>query len=449
MRRAGTRFLILAVLVFLMAMPLFMAASVVGDRRETARNAHDSVAQEWAGDQVISGPRLVVPVTAAMSTTETLDSNGDAPATRRVTRDTEAAALSLLPEDFSLSAKTDTEIRHRGVFDVPLYTADLEFTARFAVPDLTGIIADNETVQWRDARMLIDISHNKGLRGEASITANGQPLRLEPVAAEMGSEGIEALAGDPRSGGLLLEGRISLRGSGSLRITPVGRISRISLSGNWPDPGFAGVLPDRSETGMDGFSGEWVIPHLARTLPQVSRATGREDFTFRMGNGDFPAVQFLSPNDFYQKAFRATRYAILMIALTFLTVWLVEDRAHHPAHPVQYLLIGLAQALFAVLMVAYAEHIGFGPAYLGASIATVALLTLFGATGLRLGRRSWVLAALLIALYAVLWLILQSVDYALLAGATLAFLALAATMILTRDENWYGAPGPRPPDPEP
>ena len=106
--------------------------------------------------------------------------------------------------------------------------------------------------------------------------------------------------------------------------------------------------------------------------------------------------------------------------------------------PVQYLMIGLAQSVFVLLMASYAEQIGFGGAYLFASAATVALLTIFGATALKLGKRTTTLAAMLIIVYAILYLILQSADYALLAGSTLAFLALAGTMWLTRNEDWHG-----------
>ena len=49
-------------------------------------------------------------------------------------------------------------------------------------------------------------------------------------------------------------------------------------------------------------------------------------------------------------------------------------RSGRPAHPVQYILIGLAQSIFVLLMVAYAEQIGFGPAYLISAGATVGLL---------------------------------------------------------------------------
>jgi inner membrane protein len=105
---------------------------------------------------------------------------------------------------------------------------------------------------------------------------------------------------------------------------------------------------------------------------------------------------------------------------------------------VQYVLIGLAQAIFVLLMVAYAEQIGFGPAYLMAAGATVALITLYAFLALGLGRRAGVLGLLLAVLYGVLYLILESTDYALIAGATLSFAALAATMWATRNEDWYG-----------
>ena len=97
--------------------------------------------------------------------------------------------------------------------------------------------------------------------------------------------------------------------------------------------------------------------------------------------------------------------------------------------------MGLAQAVFVLLMVSYAEHVGFGPAYALAAAATVGLLTLYGLTGLKLGARAGLLGSVLSLVYGVLYLILQSADHARVAGATLAFLALALTMIVTRNET--------------
>ena len=219
-----------------------------------------------------------------------------------------------------------------------------------------------------------------------------------------------------------------------LQIAPVGRTTSVNIQSDWPHPSFNGAfLPDDSEVREDGFDATWTIPHLARALPEVSRGTqlgaiGREAFGFRL----------FQPNDFYQKAYRAARYGILFIALTFLTVLLIENRTEKPTHPVQYVLIGLVQAMFVVLMVAYAEQIGFAAAYLLASGAVVALLTFYGWMGLKMGKRSLVLGVMLAVLYGVLFLILRTADYALIAGATLLFAALAGTMWATRNEDWYG-----------
>jgi inner membrane protein len=243
--------------------------------------------------------------------------------------------------------------------------------------------------------------------------------------------------GDPR-GAEGYELRLGLNGAEELRLTPVGRDSRVTITSDWPHPSFFGAfLPDGSDIAEDGFEATWTIPHLARALPQVSR----EDFDGIARSDTAFGVRFFQPNDFYQKAYRAARYGILYIALTFLTVLLVARNRTTPVHPVQYFLIGLAQATFVLLMVSYAEQIGFASAYLISAGAVTVLLTLFGWLGLSLGRRSLVLGATLVLVYAVLYLILQSEDYALLAGSTLAFLAIAATMFATRNEEWYGPEG--------
>ncbi|MGR3490608.1 MAG: inner membrane CreD family protein, partial [Shimia sp.] len=83
-------------------------------------------------------------------------------------------------------------------------------------------------------------------------------------------------------------------------------------------------------------------------------------------------------------------------------------------------------------------QIGFGLAYALAAGAVAALITAYGWTGLKLGRRALVLGAVLVTLYALLFLILRSADYALLAGATLVFAAIAGTMYATRNDDWYG-----------
>ena len=155
-------------------------------------------------------------------------------------------------------------------------------------------------------------------------------------------------------------------------------------------------------------------------------------------NADF-GVSFYNPVDLYQKVERAAKYGILFIALTFLTVFLIERFAARPVHPAQFVLIGVAQCVFFLLLLSFAEQIGFTAAYMGAAAATIGLIGLYGHTGLALGRRSPVLVGSLLTLYGTLYLILRSADYALLAGSILAFIAVALAMLMTRGEDWSGS----------
>ncbi|WP_095587270.1 cell envelope integrity protein CreD [Actibacterium ureilyticum] len=449
LRSAGFSFFVAGVMTLLMFIPQFFAAEVINSRGQYSRATISDVSREWGGPQRFGGPLLVVPVSAQVTQkkrVEVID-----PVTGMVMVDpvkgqprhkyveetvTETRApVYLFPERLDARISNQTEERHRGLFNVPVYRGQVAMDLSFDAGLIADALTDGETADWDAAELRLPLGNNRALRGNAALTADGQEFLFEPLSN--GASGLKAELGDPRKlSALQIE--IGFNGAQSLWLTPVGRVSQISMQSDWPHPSFTGAfLPDRSEISEAGFDATWTIPHLALALPHVSRESPsqqlREQGTF--------GIEFYQPNDFYQKAFRASRYGILFIALTFLTVLLVEDRKTRPTHPVQYLMIGLAQSLFVVLMVAFAEQIGFGEAYVLAAGATIGLITFYGITGLKLGRRAWVLGGALGMIYAVLYLILQTADFALLAGALLGFCALAAAMFLTRNEDWYGKPG--------
>lgn len=437
MRATGTRFLIVGLLALLMFVPLFFVSAVIDDRGSFSRQTVREVGEEWGGSQLLSGPVLIVPVEGPVTITEMMQVVD--PATGRIREEPRTRTeirtrppVHLLPERFDLDIATTTETRSRGIFDVTVYSAEARASFDFDTPAAETVLAEGERPLWDQAFLRVTVSENRALRGATALTVDGRDLALEPRAD--GIAGVTATLGDPRAArdyALTL----GFNGASELAATPMGRATVVTMSSDWPHPSFFGAfLPDRSEIGADGFSATWTIPHLARPLPQAAR----EDYddTARQQSGF--GVRFFQPNDFYSQAFRAARYGILFIALTFLTVLLIETKTAKPTHPVQYILIGLAQSIFVLLMVSYAEQIGFGAAYTLSAGATTVLLTLFGWAGLKLGRRSLVLGMMLAVTYAVLYLILRSADYALLAGSTLAFLALALTMFMTRNEDWYG-----------
>ena len=156
-------------------------------------------------------------------------------------------------------------------------------------------------------------------------------------------------------------------------------------------------------------------------------------------------VNFVTPLNPYQTVNRALKYAVMFIGLVFLAYFLMETLLGVRVHPAQYLLIGLAQAVFYLLLLAFAEQIGFTAAFTLSAIATVALTSLYA--GAVFGRSLiWKSAFVFGTVYALLFVLMRIQDFALMVGALVCFVAIAATLYLTRNLDWYGGRGGTPRD---
>jgi len=128
---------------------------------------------------------------------------------------------------------------------------------------------------------------------------------------------------------------------------------------------------------------------------------------------------------------------VLILALTFAAYFLFELFAALRLHTLQYLLIGLANCVFFLLLLALAEQVGFVPAYVASATAAIALVTSYSAAVLRSLRRALPVGGLLAALYSYLYVTLRAEDLALLFGAVGLFTVLATFMYMTRRVDWY------------
>jgi inner membrane protein len=230
---------------------------------------------------------------------------------------------------------------------------------------------------------------------------------------------------------------MQIAGTQSLEFLPLAHASHVSLRGNWPNPGFAsGFLPIERHIRDGHFDATWQVLDLnrsygARWMEGDVAANVLQDSAFGVG--------LVQPVDLYQQSERAVKYAGVFIGLSFLTLFIWEHLVRRPVHPIQYALMGLALSVFFLLLLALAEHLGFQLAYVLAALALCSLLGVYlaGAMGTRTaGTGSSAVFALL---YGLLYLLVTSDDYALLAGALGLFAVLAVAMVLTRKINWYQA----------
>jgi inner membrane protein len=214
----------------------------------------------------------------------------------------------------------------------------------------------------------------------------------------------------------------------------LGGTTAVSARVGWLHPDFEGAFfPISHETNPHGYSANWQVLELNRAIPQIWRGTSVDSSVLASAFG----VRMLQPSDLYTQNYRAVRYGILFVAITFACFFAWEHLVRDMRlHAMQYLLVGLALATFYLLLLALSEHIGFAVSYALAAGALVALITTYisGAANNRPAAAG--IGAALAASYGLLYVILLSQDYALLFGSLLLFAILATLMLATRRLDW-------------
>lgn len=121
-------------------------------------------------------------------------------------------------------------------------------------------------------------------------------------------------------------------------------------------------------------------------------------------------ISFIEVADPYQSVSRSLKYVLLFLGLLFLSSFIFEVTTGKRVHPAQYILVGVAQLIFYLLLLSLAERIGFDYGFLLAGIATVALLSA-NAGWIFSNRREGVRALTIFGpLYVSIYLLLRSED---------------------------------------
>jgi inner membrane protein len=424
----GLKVLAVVLLTIAMAVPLFAIDLALDGREEKAAEAAADVASGWGAAQIVAGPVLFIPY--QVQTQSVIDG-------KTVTSvDHEEAVL--LPSILSVDAKADTGTRWRGIFEVPVYNSRLHMRASFGRAAFDGLFPDGAQVHWNEAYAAVLISDPRGLANNVALRVNDHNVAFEPGIGSQSKSGagmhaMLGLTSLPQA--LTLDANIGLRGSRELSLAPLGQQTTAHIVSAWPDPSFFGnFLPGERRVSKDGFDARWTVPYLARGYAQSFRTA--TDALPMLGSSLF-GVRFYQPVGFYQLVERSLKYAILFVGLSLLIFFVTELVAGRRLHVMQYTLIAAAQVLFYLLLLSFAEHIGFGLSYLAAAAATIALTGAYAVSAFGSRARAAILALLLGMLYGLLYVILKQEDYALLIGAGLLFAALAATMYATRKMDWY------------
>jgi inner membrane protein len=432
----GVKLIVIAILLICFAVPIRLVSQIVRERERRSSAVREEVIGSWGGRTSITGPYLIIPL--RWMEPVMLEDGKEVQRLR-----TETAVF--FPETLTAGTEAATEIRTRGIFNVPVFTTLTGMEGRFDLSALEEHL-EGYTVDVGEIRIGINLGDLRGIRGIDTARLNGRDMVFEPSggASAFGGYRITAPASlDKLSGGADYRFSIRLGGGGSISLVPVARQTEVTIRSGWTAPSFFGsALPTEHLITEDGFSASWSISHLSRSIPSFALEPDLQDA--RLEAAGF-GVRFFQSDDPYPRNERSVKYAWLFLIVPFLTFFLFEVVRKRAIHPVQYLLAGSADIVFYLLLLSLSEHTPFMTAYAAAAGGVTLLLGGYGSTVLGGKREGTLLAAILAIAYAYLLVVLKSEDYALLLGSAGLFICLALVMYLTRGISWYQLPLASPP----
>ena len=470
----GFKVFIIFILTILMSWAVSYINSLILERQQRQFEVKQEIAQSSSGAQTIVGPVLAVPYIEEY--TETFTENK----VKKTVTKRDEYTTNFLPENLELSGAFSNEYKKLGLYKALMYQLGGNIKGSFRLPANFNVkpVHKDGKITFSPAYVGLGISDTRGINGKPNFSWNGNPFKFEQGShINALGNGIHASVGVITAATeqvVPFEFKLNLLGMENFSFTPIAENNTIALNASWQHPHFNGsFLPISKKIGGTGFSGKWAISSLSSsnqaTLNSmlangVSASTsasmqssayadvaGSAVSSARDAQSTAAAaastysgkpleslsVGFAEPINVYSQADRATKYGLLFIGLTFAGFFIFEILKQLRIHPAQYTLVGLAMALFYLLLISLSEQISFVSSYLIASFSCVALLGYYLTHVLKSKAHGFTFAALLTALYGSLYGILASEDNALLMGSLLVFGLLALVMIVTRKVDWY------------
>jgi inner membrane protein len=423
------KLMFIGMLILLLIIPSTLIDSLINERAHRHEEMEKDVSDKWSASQLIQGPVLVIPYKRQYKDT-----------TNKLLIKQSVDNIYLLPEQLNIKGEVVSETLHRGMYETVVYNTHLKISGNFKA-EIAKLGIQSDQLLLAQARLTFSISDLKGLKTNPVIHLGGSSTQTEPVFNEKGlfNNGLQAninlttLADQD----IPFDFALDLKGSQELSFLHTGKTTDVELTGNWPTPSFDGrYLPDSRKIDDKGFSAHWRMLYFNRPFAQQWAADDTLLNKMQTHEGAIFGVKLKVPVDEYQKTMRTSKYSILIILLTFISLFLTELISKQKVHFFNYILIGAAMIIYYTLLLSFSEQIGYNLAYLIASVATISLVSVFIASLLKNRSVSALFAGILTIFYVFIFVIIQLEDLALLIGSIALFIIIAVLMYCSRKINW-------------
>lgn len=415
--------LLIGALTLLMLIPASLIRQLVYEREQRKVEVVQEVSSKWAQSQTVTGPILKVPYWEY----NTL-------ANKTIIKVKKYAYY--LPDQLKINGNIQPQIRHRSIYDVILYNADIDLEGSFLPIDIAALSLSPENMIWEETELLLGLDDLHGLEEDVKLNWNDTSYLLDAGLPEneILKNGLNKKIQINPLVAAKFKVHLKLKGSENLNFSPIGKSTKATIKSPWQHPSFEGkfIPSNAAAINSTGFDATWNILQVSSGIPKSWK-----DKKVDLSQSDF-GVRLLQPNDGYGKTERSVKYAILFIGLTFTLFFFIEILQKKQIHPLQYLLVGFALTIFYTLLLSITEYCGFNLAYSISASATILLIGLYVSGIFKKIKIALLFSTVLSALYAYIFVLIQLQDFALLFGSIGLFVILAIIMFYSRKIDWYG-----------
>lgn len=440
----GFKIIIIVVLGLLLLIPMTFINSVVKDRIRYQNEAISSIIEPVGDSANIQGVVIAIPYLEKFIDSDTKEIGY----TRKY--------IFYMPNEYNVTGDVEVTSLSRGIFKAPIFNSKLNITGRFDKynAEIYNLDENNTIILYDEAMIILGIGNKKNLMKLPNILIN-QNEKLKYYEKNINinlnmfnNKFLYTISRDSILNGFDFNITMDIQGGNSLIITPLASENTFKISSKWKDPSFTGgFLPTKREVNNNGFNAEWNIASFNTSFTKYwtidensNRLNNIDNTQYYTSNQESNNVliSFLLLNDNYQKTSRSVKYAILFIFIPFFVLFLCEVLSKKRIHPVQYILIGIANAIFYLLLLAISEHINFNISYFISALMVTALTSIYIGYIIKSPKYTISMAIVEALIYIFLFGILQLTDYALLMGTLGLFAVIALAMYFTRNVDWYG-----------
>ena len=421
---------VITIIILLLLIPSSWIQDLIIQREGYQQEMMSGVTDNWAGSQLVQGPVLVLPYKKTISQTGT---NG-----KDITSEV-IFNLYVLPENLKIKADVKTEQFQNGVYDAIVYNSKVQLDGNFNPPNLTALGIDPASVLYDKAHLVFSVSHLKGLKNSPEIKIEDKEYKAEPTSGEINLLANRLQATFPlQSGqGFTFSYQLDLKGSNELNFLHTGKITDVEVNSDWKSPGFSGSNEPDTRTFTDkGSDVKWHLLYYNRPYPQQWLNNDTLLTSKQALSQAIVGVKLQLPIDQYRKILRTAKYSMLIILLTFISLFLTELIKKQNIHLFNYVLIGAAMVVYYTLLLSFSEQIGYTYAYLLSSVSTIILIAVFTASLLKQRAIALLFTIILSVFYGFIYIIIQLEKLSLLFGSIALFIIVSMLMYFSRKINW-------------